>query len=92
MFFQAGYYLDESKGWGITAAELERTIEEAKKVCAPKALVVINPGNPTGQVQSKENIQDIIKFAHKEKLFVFADEVCIIFYFLNLLIQFLYSS
>ncbi len=27
------------------------------------------------QVLTKENIVDIIKFAHKEKLFVFADEV-----------------
>ncbi len=42
---------------------------------AVRALVVINPGNPTGQVLSEKNIQDIIRFAHKEKLFVFADEV-----------------
>ena len=25
----------------------------------PKALVIINPGNPTGQVLTKENIEDI---------------------------------
>lgn len=24
-----------------------------------KALVVINPGNPTGQVMTKENLQDV---------------------------------
>lgn len=37
--------------------------------------MVINPGNPTGQVLSRENIEEIIKFAYKEKLFVLADEV-----------------
>lgn len=29
----------------------------------------------TGQVLSRENIEEIIKFAHKENLFIFADEV-----------------
>lgn len=30
-----------------------------------RAIVVINPGNPTGQVLSRQNIEDIIRFAHK---------------------------
>lgn len=72
---QIGYYLDESKHWGLDIAELERSLAEAKKICAPRAIVVINPGNPTGQVLSRENIEAIIKFAHKHKLYVFADEV-----------------
>lgn len=53
----------------------QRSIAEAKKVSNPRAIVVINPGNPTGQVLSKQNIEEIIKFALKEKLFIFADEV-----------------
>lgn len=72
---QIGYYLDESKQWGLGIEELQRSIEEAKKVCAPRAIVIINPGNPTGQVLTRENIEAIIKFAYKEKLFIFADEV-----------------
>lgn len=32
-------------------------------------------GNPTGQVLTRENIQQIIKFAYDNNLFVFADEV-----------------
>ncbi|XP_076041591.1 alanine aminotransferase 1 isoform X2 [Oratosquilla oratoria] len=72
---QVSYYLDEGNNWGLDIEELNRSIEEAKQVCVPKALVVINPGNPTGQVLSKQNIQDIIKFAHENKLFLFADEV-----------------
>ena len=44
-------------------------------MCDPKAIVIINPGNPTGSVLSRENIENVVKFAHREKLFVFADEV-----------------
>lgn len=72
---QIGYYLDESNNWGLDISELDRALKEARKICNPKALVVINPGNPTGQVLTRDNIEAIIKFAHKEKLFLFADEV-----------------
>ncbi|KOB79179.1 Alanine aminotransferase [Operophtera brumata] len=43
--------------------------------CNVRALVVINPGNPTGQVLTRQNIEEVIKFAHKHKLFLLADEV-----------------
>lgn len=43
--------------------------------CIPKAIVIINPGNPTGQVLTQQNIQDVIKFAHKNELLILADEV-----------------
>lgn len=72
---QIGYYLNESKNWGLDVSELQRSIDEAKKVSFPRAIVIINPGNPTGQVLSRQNIEEIIKFAYKEKLFIFADEV-----------------
>ena len=38
-------------------------------------MVVINPGNPTGQLLSEENIKEIIKFCYDKKLFLLADEV-----------------
>ncbi|KAL1128921.1 hypothetical protein AAG570_013455 [Ranatra chinensis] len=72
---QIGYYLNEEQHWALDICELERAITEAKKICSPRAIVIINPGNPTGQVLTRKNIEDIIKFAHKEKLFIFADEV-----------------
>lgn len=72
---QIGYYLVEEKNWSLDEKELENSLKAAKKVCVPRAIVVINPGNPTGQVLTKENIQQIIKFAHANKLFIFADEV-----------------
>ena len=36
---------------------------------------MINPGNPTGQVLSYDNIKEIIQFAKDEGLFLMADEV-----------------
>ncbi|RWS25992.1 alanine aminotransferase 2-like protein [Leptotrombidium deliense] len=69
------YYLDESNQWALQMDELQRSINEAKGKCNPKALVVINPGNPTGSVLSLENIKNIIKFAKKENLMIIADEV-----------------
>ncbi|XP_077983529.1 alanine aminotransferase 2-like [Glandiceps talaboti] len=72
---QIGYYLDEAAGWSMKVPELERSINEARKHCNPVAIVIINPGNPTGQVLDLENIKDIIRFAQRENLFIVADEV-----------------
>lgn len=47
---QIDYYLDEDKSWALSLKELKRAITEAKKVCKPRAIVVINPGNPTGKL------------------------------------------
>ncbi|XP_075158311.1 alanine aminotransferase 1 [Haematobia irritans] len=69
------YYLEEETGWSLSTKELQRSYDEAKKTCNPRAIVVINPGNPTGQVLTRDNIEEIIKFAHKNKLFILADEV-----------------
>uniref|UniRef100_A0A914UHY2 alanine transaminase n=1 Tax=Plectus sambesii TaxID=2011161 RepID=A0A914UHY2_9BILA len=72
---QVGYYLNEDKNWALDKSELERSFKEAQSICDPKVICVINPGNPTGQVLSRENIEMIIKFAHEHKLFIMADEV-----------------
>lgn len=72
---QVGYYLDEDNNWALDVSELERSLAEAEKKCKVRAIVVINPGNPTGQVLTRDNIESIIKFAKKHNLFVFADEV-----------------
>lgn len=48
---QVPYYLDEATGWGLEISELKKQLEDAKsKGITVRALVVINPGNPTGQV------------------------------------------
>lgn len=70
------YYLNEESSWGLSIEELNRSLKEASKNNLDvRALVVINPGNPTGAVLSEENIREIIEFCHKEKLVVLADEV-----------------
>ncbi|XP_053400985.1 alanine aminotransferase 2-like [Mercenaria mercenaria] len=73
--YPIGYYLDESNTWALNIPELKRAITEARDHCIPRAIVVINPGNPTGQVLPRQNIEEIIKFAKEENLFLLADEV-----------------
>ncbi|EPB77692.1 aminotransferase, class I/II [Ancylostoma ceylanicum] len=72
---QVGYYLHEEKNWSLEENELERAYKDSLKKFDTKVLCVINPGNPTGQVLSRQNIETIIKFAHKHHLFLMADEV-----------------
>jgi len=73
---QINYYLDEEKHWELNELELETSIKDAKKnSIEPVAIVVINPGNPTGAVLSKENIKMIINFARKYNISILADEV-----------------
>ena len=70
------YYLDEDKSWGLSIEELNNAVNSAKKNgINPRSIVVINPGNPTGQCLEIENMKEIIKFCHKEDLILIADEV-----------------
>ncbi|KAG9352728.1 hypothetical protein JZ751_021142, partial [Albula glossodonta] len=72
---QVNYYLDEDNCWALDINELHRALQAAKKYCNPRVLCIINPGNPTGQVQSRKCIEDVLHFAYEEKLFVLSDEV-----------------
>lgn len=72
---QIGYYLNEENKWGLDVSELDRALNESRRTCNPRVLVVINPGNPTGQVLNRKNIEDVIQFAFKNHLFLLADEV-----------------
>jgi len=72
---QVGYYLDEARNWALDVAELERSYNASADSCNIRAIVIINPGNPTGQVLTRDNVEKIIKFAAEKKLFIFADEV-----------------
>ncbi|KAK4789836.1 hypothetical protein SAY86_017140 [Trapa natans] len=70
------YYLDEATGWGLEVSELKKQLDSAKSNgVSVRALVVINPGNPTGQVLSEENQRQIVEFCKKEGLVLLADEV-----------------
>lgn len=70
------YYLDEATGWGLEISDLKKQLETAKsKGITVRALVVINPGNPTGQVLAEDNQKQIVEFCKKEGLVLLADEV-----------------
>ncbi|OHT11721.1 Alanine aminotransferase 2, mitochondrial [Tritrichomonas foetus] len=70
------YFLDEDNGWDVHIKELEKSYIEARdKGIDVRALVVINPGNPTGSVLQKETIEKIVEFADANNLMVIADEV-----------------
>lgn len=72
----AGYYLDEDRQWALDEAELERSFAEAERAgVQPRALVVINPGNPTGNTLSYDDIASVIRFCHRKRLVLLADEV-----------------
>ena len=42
------YLLDEDNNWGLNMSELKKKLDGARPHCLPRALVLINPGNPTG--------------------------------------------
>ncbi|KAL9677458.1 hypothetical protein QQ045_005689 [Rhodiola kirilowii] len=70
------YYLNESTGWGLEVSELKRQLDASRaKGITVRALVVINPGNPTGQVLGEDNQRDIVDFCKQESLVLLADEV-----------------
>lgn len=73
---QIGYYLDEDSGWSLSEQMLEEAMHEAiKEGIRARAIVVINPGNPTGAVLTEENIEMVIRFAKRHNLAILADEV-----------------
>jgi aspartate aminotransferase len=52
-------------------------IEEFEKLITPKtkAILICNPGNPTGYLYSKEEIKKLVKIVKEHDLFLIADEV-----------------
>jgi aspartate/methionine/tyrosine aminotransferase len=70
------YYLNEQDGWSTSISDIRKSLHEARgKGIDVRAIVIINPGNPTGSCLLEEHIQDIVKLAHEESLVLLADEV-----------------
>jgi len=70
------YYLDELNGWSLDVKELQKSYNDARsKGINPRALVFINPGNPTGQCLSEDNVRQLITFCFENRLVLLADEV-----------------
>ena len=64
------YLCDETNGWQPDLADMESKITPQTK-----ALVVINPNNPTGAVYSRETLSRIAALARKHQLLLLADEI-----------------
>ena len=64
------YLCDESKDWAPDLNDLRKKITPRTK-----AIVVINPNNPTGAIYSKEVLLEMIKIAREHGLILFADEI-----------------
>ena len=71
-----GYELVEEEGWALPIPVLEQKLAQAKADgVETRALVVINPGNPTGNTLSEANMKEIVHFCDKHGLVLMADEV-----------------
>lgn len=61
---------NERNGWKMTAAEFENAMTPRTK------MVIINsPGNPTGAVYSREELEAIVEVAAEEDIYILSDEI-----------------
>ncbi|MBS3164397.1 aminotransferase class I/II-fold pyridoxal phosphate-dependent enzyme [Candidatus Woesearchaeota archaeon] len=66
----APYFLDERNGWQPDLADMERRVNPKTR-----AVVLINPNNPTGSVCSKKTLKAALDIARRHHLVVLADEI-----------------
>jgi alanine-synthesizing transaminase len=61
----------------LEASDWFPDIKDIEKKITPKtrAIVIINPNNPTGAVYSQDMLLDVIRVARKHGLIIFADEI-----------------
>ena len=64
------YLCDEEDDWNPSIEDIEAKITERTK-----AIVVINPNNPTGAVYPREILQRIVDIAREHSLLILADEI-----------------
>ena len=64
------YTCDEESGWYPDVADMEK-----KLTAKTKAVLIINPNNPTGQVYPPEVVEKIADFARKHQLLLISDEI-----------------
>ncbi|HVB29765.1 MAG TPA: aminotransferase class I/II-fold pyridoxal phosphate-dependent enzyme, partial [Terriglobia bacterium] len=64
------YTLDEANDWQPDVEHLESLVTKNTR-----ALVVINPNNPTGAVYSRATLERIVEVARRHNLVIFSDEI-----------------
>lgn len=70
------YELDEPSGWGLDLEALSRQVANARREgYSVRALVFINPGNPTGQCLGGADVAALVRWCAQQKVVLLADEV-----------------
>lgn len=64
------YICDEQSDWYPDMADIRKKITDRTK-----AIVIINPNNPTGALYPKEVLQQIVDIARECQLIIFSDEI-----------------
>lgn len=64
------YICDEQSEWLPDLEDIRK-----KVTCRTKAIVIINPNNPTGALYPVELLEGIVKIAREHQLILFADEI-----------------
>lgn len=64
------YLCDEEQDWAPDLADME-----SKITAKTRAIVLINPNNPTGAVYSEETVKKVVALAAKHQLVLFSDEI-----------------
>ena len=64
------YMCDEQSDWYPDVADIRRKITPNTR-----ALVVINPNNPTGALYPRELLEELVEIARENELVLFADEI-----------------
>ncbi|MBM7321534.1 pyridoxal phosphate-dependent aminotransferase [Streptococcus suis] len=64
------YVCDEAAEWYPDLADME-----SKVTTRTKAIILINPNNPTGALYPKEILEGIIDIARRHELIIFSDEI-----------------
>ena len=64
------YICDEQSDWYPDVADMESKITPKTK-----AIVIINPNNPTGALYPKELLEQIVELARRHELILFSDEI-----------------
>lgn len=64
------YVCDEKQDWYPDIEDMKKKVTDKTK-----AIVVINPNNPTGALYPKEILEQIVQIAREHELILFADEI-----------------
>lgn len=64
------YICDEQSDWYPDMEDIRKKITDRTK-----AIVIINPNNPTGALYPKEVLQQIVDIAREHQLIIFSDEI-----------------